>query len=88
MALFHSLFIHFHRQNCPQFYHFNSCAILGVCQAEVKSFKLSTANNLAYLKSSVICEHFLAESAVVYVVAIMDIEMNFDLLFFPKHFSA
>ena len=39
-----------------------------------------------YLKSSVIGKYFFAESAVVYIVSIMNIQMYFDLLLFSKHF--
>ena len=56
MALFHSLFfisIVKMSRSCisvssirPQFYHFNSCAILGVCQSEVRRFKLPTVGKL------------------------------------------
>ena len=40
-----------------------------------------------YLKSHIVGKYFFAESTIVDIVSIMNIQMYFDLSFFSKHFS-
>ena len=49
--------------------------------------KIIFLQNVSYLKSSVVGEHLLTESAVINVISIMHIQMNFNLLFFDEHFA-